>query len=205
MSALFKGSKPGLSRNNTVEVPLDPAPSSQTSGAEKPQCQPCQSQALDCPADGEEAALGLPITPTPEKTEVTYPEGGLKAWLVVFGSFSGMVAGFGYMNSIGIYQAFLATHQLSDYSESSIGWVFSVYVFLSFFCSLQIGPIFDAHGPRFLILGGSVTLLLSVFLMGSCTSKLHLSLLSWLKTNQLPQSFGTLSLSLGFWEASAPR
>ncbi|KXL48313.1 MAG: hypothetical protein FE78DRAFT_105237 [Acidomyces sp. 'richmondensis'] len=108
-----------------------------------------------------------------QKSDVTYPEGGLKAWLVVFGSFSGMVAGFGYMNSIGIYHAYLATHQLSNYSESSIGWVFSVYVFLSFFCGLQIGPIFDAYGPRFLILGGTVTLLLSVFLMGSCTKFWH--------------------------------
>jgi hypothetical protein len=28
-----------------------------------------------------------------------YPEGGLRAWLVVFGSFSGMMAAFGFMNT----------------------------------------------------------------------------------------------------------
>lgn len=102
---------------------------------------------------------------------MTYPEGGLQAWLVVLGSFSGMVAGFGYMNTIGIYQAYLATHQLSRYSESTIGWIFSLYVFLSFFCGLQIGPYFDAHGPRLLIFAGSITLLLSVFLIGICTGE----------------------------------
>jgi hypothetical protein len=31
--------------------------------------------------------------------ETTYPEGGLRAWLVVFGSFCGMLAGFGFMNT----------------------------------------------------------------------------------------------------------
>lgn len=30
--------------------------------------------------------------------EITYPEGGLQAWLVVLGSFSGMLASFGLMN-----------------------------------------------------------------------------------------------------------
>lgn len=34
----------------------------------------------------------------------TYPEGGLKAWSVVAGGFSGMTACFGYMNTVGTYQ-----------------------------------------------------------------------------------------------------
>ncbi|KAH0261437.1 putative MFS monocarboxylate transporter, partial [Aureobasidium melanogenum] len=79
--------------------------------------------------------------------DVSYPEGG-KGWLVVFGSFCGMLAALGLMNSIGIYQTYLATHQLSNYSESQISWIFSVYSFLSFFCGVQIGPYFDAKGPR---------------------------------------------------------
>lgn len=33
-----------------------------------------------------------------------YPEGGLRAWLVVFGSFCGLVAALGLMNTIGVYQ-----------------------------------------------------------------------------------------------------
>ncbi|KAI9855849.1 MAG: hypothetical protein M1830_006440, partial [Pleopsidium flavum] len=32
--------------------------------------------------------------------DVTYPEGGLRAWLVVFGSFCGMMAAFGMMNTL---------------------------------------------------------------------------------------------------------
>ena len=90
--------------------------------------------------------------------EVTYPEGGLRAYSVVFGSFCGMVAAFGLMNTVGTFQAYLSTHQLAHYSPSSIGWIFSLYVFLAFFCGIQIGPVFDAKGPRWLVVAGTVCL-----------------------------------------------
>ncbi|KAI4138991.1 MAG: hypothetical protein LQ341_004413 [Variospora aurantia] len=90
--------------------------------------------------------------------EVTYPEGGLQAWLVVLGSFSGMLAAFGLMNTIGTFQAYLITHQLADTPPSTVGWIFSLYVFLAFGCGLQIGPIFDRKGPRWLVFAGSVCL-----------------------------------------------
>jgi MFS family permease len=80
------------------------------------------------------------------------------------------------MNTIGIYQAYLATHQLSDYNESTIGWIFSVYVFLGFFGGVQIGPIFDARGPKLLVAAGTVFLLLSIFLLGLCTKYWHFML-----------------------------
>ena len=175
MSRFFKGSKPGLlPRNNSIDRSLNPTTSPGISGTTQ-QCQPCQSQDSASRAGGAQSTrdedLEAPSSPVNEKGVVTYPEGGLQAWLVVLGSFSGMTASFGYMNTIGIYQAYLAQHQLSEYSESTIGWVFSVYIFLTFFCGVQIGPIFDAKGPRVLIAVGSVFLLLSEFLLGVCTSK----------------------------------
>jgi MFS family permease len=77
------------------------------------------------------------------------------------------------MNTVGIYHAYIASNYLQEYSESTISWIFSMYVFLSFFCGLQIGPIFDAHGPRYLVLAGSVLLCLSMFLLGLCTLYWH--------------------------------
>jgi hypothetical protein len=59
--------------------------------------------------------------------ETSYPEGGLRAWLVVFGSFCGMLASFGFMNTIGVFQTYLSNNQLKEYNESTIGWIFSVY------------------------------------------------------------------------------
>lgn len=72
-------------------------------------------------------------------TEQFYPEGGREAWLVVFGSFCGMVAAFGIMNTIGTFQTYLAANQLRNYSEGQIGWIFGVYVFTSFLGGIQIG------------------------------------------------------------------
>ncbi|KAE9970155.1 hypothetical protein BLS_005034 [Venturia inaequalis] len=108
--------------------------------------------------------------------DTVYPEGGLQAWLVVLGSFCGMLSSFGFMNSIGVFQGYLSTHQLKDYSEGTIGWIFSVYVFLAFFGGLQIGPVFDAKGPFWLILAGSIIFTLSIFLMSICTQYWHFML-----------------------------
>jgi hypothetical protein len=59
--------------------------------------------------------------------EEPYPEGGLRAWLVVFGSFCGMLASFGFMNTIGVFQTYLSNNQLKEFNDSTIGWIFSVY------------------------------------------------------------------------------
>ncbi|KAF2864848.1 major facilitator superfamily domain-containing protein [Massariosphaeria phaeospora] len=108
--------------------------------------------------------------------EVTYPEGGREAWLVVLGSFFGTMVAFGMMNTIGIFHQYVSEHQLKGYNESTIGWIFSVYVFLAFFCGIQIGPIFDARGPKMLIVAGSVFMCASMLLLGLCTQYWHFML-----------------------------
>jgi hypothetical protein len=192
MSYKAKGSTPGPIRNNSISLSLHPVSSPQTAAAvleteKSSSCPPLQPRTSGAPAAAtatsrdEEKALGhdsgdngsfVPVAPAgQEKDGVEYPEGGLRAWLVVFGSFCGMTAGFGYMNTIGIFHAYLGSNQLAAYGEQAIGWVFSVYVFLSFFCGVQIGPVFDAHGPKWILAVGTVCLLLSAFLMGECTGE----------------------------------
>ncbi|KAF2664993.1 MFS general substrate transporter [Microthyrium microscopicum] len=95
-----------------------------------------------------------------------YPEGGLRAWLVVLGSFSGMLASFGFMNTIGVFQEYISRNQLSTYSDSTIGWIFSMYIFIAFGGGLIIGPVFDAKGPRLLLLSGSICLVTAMLLIG---------------------------------------
>ena len=113
----------------------------------------------------ESVAGGIyhPSQPSVDGRGNTYPEGGLRAWLSVYGSFSGMTAGFGLMNTIGTFQAYLSTHQLSKEDPSTMGWIFSIYTFLSFFCGIQIGPLFDAKGPRGLVVAGTVCLVVGTF------------------------------------------
>ncbi|KAJ5456042.1 uncharacterized protein N7458_004306 [Penicillium daleae] len=68
-----------------------------------------------------------------------YPEGGLKAWSVVLGAWCAMIPSMGLLNSLGTLQAWTSTHQLNDYSESSIGWIFGAYTFFLFVGGAQFG------------------------------------------------------------------
>lgn len=106
--------------------------------------------------------------------EIDYPEGGKKAYLVVFGSFCAMTAGFGILNSVGTLQAYVSTHQLKQYDDSTISWIFSLYLFLVFVSGLQIGPIFDKYGPVALIIVGSICETVSLLLLGICTRELFI-------------------------------
>lgn len=103
--------------------------------------------------------------------EEAYPEGGLRAWLVVLGSWSGLLASLGLMNSIATLQTYVATHQLSDYDEGTIGWIFSFYTALCFVCGVYIGPLFDKYGPRWLIGPGGLGVVASVMLLSICTGE----------------------------------
>ncbi|MCJ1228915.1 hypothetical protein MMC12_005579 [Toensbergia leucococca] len=108
---------------------------------------------------------------TADDEKPDFPEGGLRAWSVVAGSFCGLFAVFGIINSTAVFQEYFSKNQLSDYSPSQVGWIFSLSLFLTFFCGLPVGPIFDAHGPRLLTFCGSILLVASMMLLGLCTSK----------------------------------
>ncbi|KAL8796929.1 MAG: hypothetical protein Q9182_007271 [Xanthomendoza sp. 2 TL-2023] len=84
-----------------------------------------------------------------------------------------MVVSAGMMNSIGAFQAYIGAHQLKDHPPGTVGWIFSLYVALTFFCGAQVGPTFDAKGPRLLVLVGSISLILSMMLLGNCRELWH--------------------------------
>ncbi|EAU29481.1 predicted protein [Aspergillus terreus NIH2624] len=66
-----------------------------------------------------------------------YPEGGWRAWSVVLGAWCGMLPSFGLMNTMGIFEDWLSSHQLQAYSRSEVGWISSLYVSLLFLGSVQ--------------------------------------------------------------------
>jgi sugar phosphate permease len=183
MSGEPKGSTPGPTVDDHQLEPVNSYPAAEFTippADTLSRCRSARTRSVDAPerekpqheqnrgasSDEENPSLA-------SQDEVTYPEGGWEAWLCIFGSFMGLVAALGMMNSVGVYHSYLAEHQLKGYSESTISWIFSMYIFLSFFCGLQIGPIFDAHGPRLLVLAGSILLCLSMFLLGICTQYWH--------------------------------
>lgn len=107
----------------------------------------------------------------------SYPEGGRAAYLSLFGCFCAWMCAFGLMNTIGTFQAYLGTHQLAGYSEADIGWIFGLYLFMAYCCGVQTGPIFDAIGPRWLTVAGSVCMVLSMFLLEVCSRRCYIAIL----------------------------
>lgn len=101
----------------------------------------------------------------------TYPEGGLQAWLVVAGSWFAMIASMGLMNSIAVFQAYTLSHQLKGTSESTVGWIFSIYTWLAFFGGVYIGPVFDKYGPKWLVVAGCACTVGALVGMSFCTGK----------------------------------
>lgn len=94
-----------------------------------------------------------------------FPDGGWRAWVVVFGAWCAMMSTFGIVNSAGFLQAWLTEHQLKNMSESKVSWIFSVYSFLFFFGGVQVGPIFDTYGLKYLLVPGCIGTVLSIFFL----------------------------------------
>lgn len=67
------------------------------------------------------------------------PDGGLRAWTVAFGAWCGMMPSMGLLNSMGVLQTFVTEHQLNEYTETDIGWIFGVFTFFVYFGGIQIG------------------------------------------------------------------
>lgn len=121
---------------------------------------------------GEELELATPHS-QPYATAISFPEGGRRAWLVVLSSFCLIAATFGMTGSIGLFQAYWQSHQLSTYSSRDIAWISSTQIFLTLFLGVQVGPLFDRYGPRWLTFIGSVGVVAYLLLLGECTQYWH--------------------------------
>lgn len=133
-----------------------------------------------CPLDAEKLPPAFPtaVEPVPVDAELTYPEGGRDAWLVVFGAWCGLTASLGIYNTAGVFEVVISESILPDEPASTLDWIFSIYAFMTWICGLQIGPTFDAMGPRGLISAGAVCTLIGIFAFSVCNGKIGLFLIS---------------------------
>ncbi|KAF9484046.1 MFS general substrate transporter [Pholiota conissans] len=102
------------------------------------------------------AVVGVQEPPPPGDD---FPEGGMQAWLTVFGAFLFQFATFGYINAFGVYQDFYIREYLTAYSPSSIGWIGGMQLFLNFSSGTLAGPLSDRGYIR------SLTLIFLVFIL----------------------------------------
>ncbi|EIM79592.1 MFS general substrate transporter [Stereum hirsutum FP-91666 SS1] len=108
-------------------------------------------------------AISLALKPTPFK------EGGIHGYLTVFGSFLALFATFGQMNAFGSFQLWYSEHQLSQYSPSDISWIGSLQLWVFFFSGGIIGRFFDAYGPRWLLVLGTLIYTFSLMMTSLAT------------------------------------
>lgn len=79
-----------------------------------------------------------------------------RGWLAVVGGFACLFVSFGWITCIGVFQAYYSSHQLRDYSASTVGWIPSAETFLLFLGVPIFGGLFDRLGPTVILVIGTV-------------------------------------------------
>ncbi|RDX44156.1 MFS general substrate transporter [Lentinus brumalis] len=116
-------------------------------------------------------AVDEPRSPPPSmlSTETIFPDGGARAWLTVLGAFLALFCTFGQLNSFGTFQTWYAEHQLHHLPPSTIAWIGSLQLWVFFFSGAFVGRLFDAYGPRPIMVVGSLVLVLGTMLTSIST------------------------------------
>jgi hypothetical protein len=106
------------------------------------------------PDDVAEADLektGVEPTPPPAGPSgfnpADFPDGGLTAWLVVFGGWCALFCTFGLINCVGVFVEYYARGPLSQYTISTVSWITSVQVFFMTFTGIVVSPRFRFCSP----------------------------------------------------------
>ncbi|OAP60615.1 hypothetical protein AYL99_05617 [Fonsecaea erecta] len=84
------------------------------------------------------------------------PNGGLRAWMQVVGSFFLFFNSWGTVNAFGVFQTYYESNPLWHASPSDISWIGSIQAFLLLLVGLVSGPLYDAGYFRELITIGAV-------------------------------------------------
>ncbi|CAK1357395.1 putative transporter MCH4 [Cercospora beticola] len=114
-------------------------------------------------------AQTVPIPPAQPAASSAPPNGGLKAWLQVLGSFILFFNTWGLVNSFGVFQTYYTTDILSNVSESDISWIGSIQAFLLLIIGVGTGPLFDAGFFFHLLCGGGFLIILGQYMTSLCT------------------------------------
>ncbi|KIY72378.1 MFS general substrate transporter [Cylindrobasidium torrendii FP15055 ss-10] len=102
-----------------------------------------------------------------------YPDGGLRAWLVIAGAAASTFSTFGYINAWGSFQSYYQKTLLVDSDASTIAWIGSIQYALILLPGLLTGRMFDLgyfQLPNFI---ASVVLVVATFLIAECTKYWH--------------------------------
>ncbi|KAJ7188775.1 major facilitator superfamily domain-containing protein [Mycena filopes] len=128
-----------------------------------------QGKAQDLEKCSENNATPTDLAPPLDIWSAEYPDGGARAWLVVFGGACASFSTFGYVNAWGVFQAFYEETLLTESSPSNIAWIGSVQYSMVFVPGLISGHYFDRGHLKIPLLLASAVLVTATFLVGQCT------------------------------------
>ncbi|UQC75156.1 major facilitator superfamily transporter [Colletotrichum lupini] len=131
-------------------------------------------------------------SPPPSPTKPTGPpNGGLKAWMQVLGSFFIYFNTWGLVASFGTFQVYYEGHLLKEHSSFAISTIGSLQSFLMVFLGLFAGPIFDLGYAKQLLWVGT-----TLIVTGSILQSLSHNLWQLLLTQGLCVGIGQGSLAV---------
>ncbi|KAL2840284.1 major facilitator superfamily domain-containing protein [Aspergillus pseudoustus] len=96
------------------------------------------------------------------------PNGGIRAWLQVLGSFFLFFNTWGIINSYGVFQTFYEEEMMLGSSSSTISWIGSLQSFLIMFLGALTGPIYDAGFVAPLLYAGSFLVVFGHMMLSLC-------------------------------------
>ena len=97
------------------------------------------------------------------------PNGGLKAWLQVLGSFFVYFNTWGIVNAFGIYQTYYKHGRLTSSNPSDISWIGSIGAFLLMLVGSVAGPAYDMGYAHHLLAVGSFLIVLGQMMLSLST------------------------------------
>ncbi|CAI6341403.1 unnamed protein product [Periconia digitata] len=96
------------------------------------------------------------------------PDGGVKAWLHVLGSFMLYFNTWGIMNAFGVYQNYYESGELFETSSSNISWIGSIAAFLLLAMGVIVGPIYDRGYLRLILSFGAFMVVFGHMMLSLC-------------------------------------
>lgn len=98
-----------------------------------------------------------------------FPDGGVRAWLMVLCAFLASFMTWGMTTSFGVFTTYYQTVLLTDSSSFQIGWISSVQTGLIFLGGLFTGKLFDAGYFIYLELFGAIVTFVCFMLIAQST------------------------------------
>ncbi|KAJ7503026.1 major facilitator superfamily domain-containing protein [Mycena galericulata] len=147
--------------------------------------------------DGADIAV---VAPSADIFAEEYPDGGPRAWFVVFGGICTTFSTFGYVNAWGVFQAYYEETLLKDSSPSNIAWIGSIQYSMVFLPALISGHYFDRGHLQIPFFLASAVLVAATFLVGQCTQYWHFLLCQGFAVGiSSGILFGPIAAVIGHW------